>query len=160
MKNIYVTFDENGGWVSKVQPSDSEDYLLNPSLVEVHGIPPEFWKRHGNSVIAMSSNEQSAQIERLADMPRPASAPKPKDQEMIKLMGPRGHKGDKGDRGPEGKQGSQGLKGPKGDMGERGQSGPQGPLCSEIHRKRSLKRDLVLMAVAIIISTILHFALR
>jgi hypothetical protein len=43
MKVYYVTFDKDGGWVTKGQPP-MEAHLVNPDLSKVRGLPPESWR--------------------------------------------------------------------------------------------------------------------
>lgn len=50
-KKIYVQFDKRGArvWVNRRPPG--HDYLENPDLSRVMGIPPHKWRRWGDKVV-------------------------------------------------------------------------------------------------------------
>lgn len=70
------------------------------------------------------------------------------EEQLAKLVGPKGSQGEKGDTGPRGPKGIQGEKGdtgpqgPKGDKGDKGDTGPQGPRgYTGAQGERGLKGD-------------------
>lgn len=176
MKNIYVTFDHTGGWVSKIRPSVDEVYLVNPDLSSVRSLSPEFWKQGpNNTVIPQSLDEQEAMRQHLEQVQLEQALRSHQPSIPLQLKSEKGPKGDMGDKGPRGDvgdmgplgdhgdKGEVGNKGPQGDKGPKGEPGERGPVahsCSEIEQKFRLKRDVIIIAISLVISLILHMVLK
>lgn len=76
MKTFYVTFDKDGGWVSKGMPP-SEPHLVNPDLSRVRGVPPELWQLVNGHIVPKDSGDLTSG--------RPAPSKKLLNKKIISL---------------------------------------------------------------------------